>query len=34
MKKLKTFGVQKVTDLMFFFRVFFDELKMDKDSSE
>ena len=30
MKKLKTFGAQKVIDLMFFFRVLFDGLKMDK----
>ena len=34
MKKLKTLGAQKVIDLMFFFRVFFDGLKMDKVSSE
>ena len=34
MKKLKTFGAQKVIDLMFFFQVFFDGLKIDKVSSE
>ena len=34
MKKLKVFGAQKVIDLMFFFRVFFDGLKMEKVSSE